>query len=100
MNTIKEMPGKFCFKGLSLRTALKSTLLFLVFCLIISWASHGTNAEFKELLSISGLTQITRLLNEMFPPNLTPSFILGTIKPLIETIQISIMGIFKGWFIS
>lgn len=81
---------------MSLIKFLGLTAFLLGTGIIIIWASHGTNADFRELFSISGLSQINRLISEMFPPNLTPSFILSTIKPLIETIQISIMGIFLG----
>lgn len=75
---------------------IKNFIWFFTAIFIIVWAARGTNADFAALLSKEGRTQIIRLLSEMFPPDLSRAFLLSTFKPLLETLQISILGTLLG----
>jgi len=70
-----------------------STLLFVVLVLAAFVASLKTaQVDFFALVQAEGRRNLFRFLFGMFPPDLSLDFLRLMLEPVLETIQISIMG--------
>lgn len=82
------------------RISLRALLVMAIFAIIVSWSAHGSKIDFPMLFGNEGRTGIARFIAGLFPPETSASYLLSLIPPIIETIQISVMGIFLGAVLS
>lgn len=74
------------------RPSTVNLLLLGVVVVSILWSAQGTNFSFTAPFEPSNLKSVTRFVNGAFPPALAPDFLLTTLRLLVETVQISIIG--------
>jgi phosphonate transport system permease protein len=72
--------------------ARTSTLLGLAFLAAFVGSWHLAQIHPLALFEAEGRRNMARFLAGMFPPAHSPEFLLGLWRPLLETIQISVMG--------
>ncbi len=69
------------------------SLFWGVLFLAAVWGSaHLTEVHPLLLFQAEAIANVARFLQGMFPPNLSPAFLLTLLRPTLETIQISIAG--------
>jgi len=67
---------------------------------VLAWAAHSTEVSIGGLLGAEGRAQMGRFIGSLFPPELSPDYLLGLVGPAIETVQMSLLGAVFGAMIA
>ncbi|MCL5291494.1 MAG: phosphonate ABC transporter, permease protein PhnE [Actinobacteria bacterium] len=74
----------------------KRSLVVLVILIAFFWSAKGARVAPGELLSGASGANMTKFITGLFPPDLSPKFLSSLIRPTVETIQMSIVGVVLG----
>ncbi|MBS3909858.1 MAG: phosphonate ABC transporter, permease protein PhnE [Actinobacteria bacterium] len=82
------------------KKSLKTLLVMAAFAFAVSWSAKGAKIDFAMLFGDAGRANMKKFVLSLFPPEISSNFLLSLVTPILETIQISIMGIVLGLVIS
>lgn len=74
--------------------ALFPYLLTAGFLVVLAGSLRVAQVDPRRLVEGDALGNVARFLRGGFPPNLSPPFLSQMVRPMIETVQISVMGTF------
>lgn len=89
------MPSRPCETALPLSDRSRSlfpVLLGLCFAVAFVGSWHLAQIQPGLLLEAEGRRNMAKFISGMFPPDLSPDFLRLLVRPLFETIQISVLG--------
>lgn len=78
------------------RMSLKHSSWLLILLALMLWSARGTGVRPDLLFGSDGRHQIARFVTGLFPPELSSVYLLGLMKPAIETLQMSLLGVVFG----
>lgn len=82
------------------RLSLRRASWPLILLALVLWSARGTDARPLLLVGPDGRRQIARFVTGLFPPELSVDYLLGLIRPAIETVQMSLLGVVFGVLIA
>lgn len=63
---------------------------------LLAWSARGAGVQPGLLFGADGRAQIGSFIGGMFPPDLSPEMFSGLLGPVIETLQMSLLGVVFG----
>lgn len=72
--------------------SLKGLIAITIFVAILIWSYVGSEGNFPLLFSGEGLSYMFKMVDNMFPPDLSTETLTFLIEPALVTLQISILG--------
>ena len=67
-------------------------VLTVAFVAVLGASLYGAQVDPRRLIEGDALGNVARFVRGGLPPNLSPAFLRQMVKPMIETVQISLMG--------
>jgi phosphonate transport system permease protein len=68
----------------------------VAFSIILYWSGKGAKVNFIELFGPEGRANIWKFVAGLFPPELSPDFLLSLAAPALETIEMALLGVVLG----